>query len=119
MAPVTVDGAQPLQTVNDLRGLPAVSAQMLEELRLQRLLVLEQAQPTTATNEETVPKYTIPTLIKTAKNTITQTMPPNTRVVLPQTFLPNHTRGMNLPREENMVPPQMNITQKILLRSEL
>jgi hypothetical protein len=115
MAPVIVDGVQPLQTVNDLRGLPVVSAQMLEELQLQRLLVLEQAQPTTATNEETVPEDTMATLIRTAKNTIIQTMPPNTRVVLPRIFLPNHTRDTNLEREENMVPHQM----KILLPSEL
>jgi hypothetical protein len=119
MAPVTVDGVQPLQTVNDLRGLPAVSARMLEELQLQRLSVLEQAQPTTATNEETVPEDTMATLIRTAKNTIIQTMPPNTRVVLPRIFLPNHTRDTNLGREENMVPHQTNINQKILLPSGL
>jgi hypothetical protein len=119
MAPVTVDGVQPLQTVNDLRGLPAVSARMLEELLQQGLLVLEQGQPTTATNEETVPEDTIPTLIRAAKNTIIQTMPPNIRVVLPLIFLPNHTRDTNLAREENMVPHQTSINQKILLPSEL
>src|SRR5271170_4098010 len=98
MVPAIVDGARLLPTVNDLHGLPAVSAQMLQG---QQLLVLEQAQLTTATNKETVLRDTIPILIRTAKNTITQTMPPNTRVVLPRTFLPNHTKGTSLRREEN------------------
>jgi len=113
-APATADGARPHQTASDLCGLPAVSARIPELRPLQLRLVLEQGLPTTATNEETVPEDMIPILVRTAKNTITQTKP---RIMAdrPPIFLPNRTRGMNRQREESTMLRQTNFTQRIRL----